>query len=404
MNPALPGGASGADAGPDEDRWSASARAAYTFVPYGRLQQGTRTAPNPNGLEIDVHLGTLQLQAAAPTGTALDLQLPFGSLSTRTIDERRTDPGLGDLELRVRQSAGRWLERPRLAIAIGAVLPTGAYVARSGAANLAPEASYLTLGRGVAWWVAEVDARIDVHRRASMFGQVSARGPLARTSDGFAWGTEARATTGARAVAITGRLAFVVASDLQWRDGASEPDPFSGGRLAAANAGGWQWSVSPAAVVELGEGVSASVGARIPLFQDVVGNQLVPQTGGFAAISYAHRLAPRRSAARYRPPPGGLTVVDYWATWCAPCVEISRQLEGAAPRWPDVRIVRIDASRWPADDAPALPRGARGLPAIEVFDETGARRALLVGPDALRVVEHVDALRAKRPLTTREAP
>jgi thiol-disulfide isomerase/thioredoxin len=392
------------DAGPDDDRWSASARAAYTYVPYGRLQQGTRMAPNPSELEIDVHLGTLQLQAAAPTGTALDLQLPFGSLSTRTIDERRTDAGLGDLELRVRQSAGRWVRQPQLALALGAVLPTGPYVARSGAANLTPEASYLTLGRGTAWWIAELDARLPVHERASVFGQISARGPLARTSDGFAWGTEARGVAGARAAAIPGRLAFVVASDLQWRGGASEPDPFSGGRLATVNAGSLQWSVSPAAVVELGGGMSASIGARIPLWSDVRGNQLVPQTGGFAAVSYAHRLAPRRSAARYAAPPGGITVVDYWATWCAPCVEISRRLDEAARRWPDVRIVSVDASRWPADDAPPLPRGAGGLPVIELLDETGARLALLVGPDALRVVERVDALRAGRTLTTREAP
>jgi thiol-disulfide isomerase/thioredoxin len=152
--------------------------------------------------------------------------------------------------------------------------------------------------------------------------------------------------------------------------------------------------------------VAASVGARIPLFDDVVGNQLVPQTGAFAAVSYAHPLEPHRRAASFQPAPGQITVVDYWATWCAPCVEISRELERAAPRWPDVRIVRIDASAWPADDAPPLPRGARGLPAIELFDETGARLALLLGPDALRVVERVDALRARagRPLATPEAP
>jgi thiol-disulfide isomerase/thioredoxin len=392
------------DAGPDDDRWSASARAAYTYVPYGRLQQGTRMAPNPSGLAIDVHLGTLQLQAAAPTGTALDLQLPFGSLSTRTIAERRTDGSLGDLELRVRQSAGRWIREPRLALAIGAVLPTGAYVARSGAANLTPEASYLTFGRGASWWIAELDAQLAVHGRASVFGQISARGPLAHTSDGFAWGTEVRGAAGGRAVAIPGRLSFVMTSDLQWRGRASEPDPFSEGRLQTANAGSLQWSVSPAAVVELGSGMSASAGARLPLWNDVNGNQLVPQLGGFAAVSYAHRLAPRRSAARYTAPPGGITVVDYWATWCAPCVEISRRLDEAAKRWPDVRIVRVDATRWPDDDAPPLPRGARGLPVVELLDETGARLALLVGPDALQVIERVDALRAGRTLTPREAP
>jgi thiol-disulfide isomerase/thioredoxin len=255
----------------------------------------------------------------------------------------------------------------------------------------------------VAWWIAEADARVEPHRRASLFGQVSARGPLWRASDGFAWGTEVRATVGARVAAITERLALVVTSDLQWRNGTSEPDPFSGGRLASANAGGWQGTMSPAAVVELGAGVSASAGARLPLWSDVVGNQLVPQAGGFVAVSYTPRLAPRRSATPYRPPPGQITVVDYWATWCVPCVEISRQLEVAAPRWLDVRIVRIDASSWPSADAPALPPGADGLPTIEVFDETGARLALLVGPDALHAVERIDALRARRPLTTREA-
>lgn len=415
MSPALPGGASAGEADPDEGQWSAGARAGYTYVPYGRLQQGTRMAPNPSGLGVDVHLGTLQLQAAAPTGTAIDLQLPFGALATRTIAERRTDAGIGDLELRIRQSAGRWLPGPRLALAAGVVLPTGPYAARSGAANVAPEASYLTLGRGTAWWIAEADAYGAVHRRAAVFGQLSARGPLAHTSDGFAWGPEVRATVGGRVAAIAGRLAFVVASDFQWRGGATEPDPFAGGRIETASAGGLLWSVSPAAVVELGGGVSATVGARIPLHQDVTGNQLVPGVGGFAAVAYAPRLAsrpasrgePRKSPAPYVPARGRITVVDYWAPWCMPCEEISRLLEAAAPRWPDVRIVRIDATDWPGDGAPSLPRGVEGLPAIEIFDENGARQALLVGPDALRVVEHVDALRAgrsPRPATSPEAP
>ncbi len=399
MNPALPGGASGVEAQVDDEAWSAGGRVGYTFVPYRKLQQGTKEAPNPSALGVDVHLGTAQLQVAAPTATTLDLQLPFGSLITSTFAEERTDNGVGDLEIRVRQSLRRVLRRPAVSISAGLVVPTGAYVARSGAANLAPEASYLTLGRGVAWWIAEADARLSVAGSTSVFAQLGGRGPISRTEDGFAWGTELRATAGVQVSSITSWLSLLLSSDVQWRGGASEPDPFSMGRLTSSNAGGTQWSLSPALVIALSRDLSVIAGARIPLVIDVVGNQLVPQTGGFLAVSYTQRISPRRS----RPGPeisrnsGLITVVDYWATWCAPCVEISRSLDAAASRWPDVRIVKVDATEWPSETAPQLPAGATGLPAIEIFDQAGNRIVLLVGTAALRVVETVDKLRASKP-------
>ncbi len=395
MNPSLPGGATGTEARVDLDAWSTVGRVGYTFVPYGRLQQGTASAPNPNGLGIDVHLGTAQVNVTAPTGTSLDLQLPFGSLLTHSIAGDRTDRGVGDLELRVRQSSGRWLQRPTLSVSIGVVLPTGPYVPRSGAANLAPEASYLTLGRGAAWWIAEAESRMPLGTRPSLFAQLSGRGPMSRTSDDFAWGTELRVTGGVQVSSITSWLSLVVSSDLQWRGHASEPDPFSMKRLTSANAGGIQWSLSPAVVFAVSREVSVVAGARIPLRSDVVGNQLVPQAGGFITLSYSRRFSQRSSAATaVRPVLGQLTVVDYWATWCAPCLQISRALDAASAGWPDVRIIKIDATDWPSETAPALPSGAAALPAIEVFDRSGARAALLVGDDALHVVETVEKLRA----------
>jgi len=365
----------------------------YTFVPYGRLQQGSETAPNPSGLGVDVHLGVLELQAIAPTGTSVDLQLPFGSLVESSLAMRREDSGIGDLELRVRQSAAPLVRVRGLALggALGVVVPTGGYVARSDAANLPPEASYLTLGRGTTWGIAEVDARVAITPRVSAFAQLSGRTPFARTRDDFAWGSELRATAGARVARVTSWLALLAASDLVWRDGATEPDPFSGGRLDAANAGGWQWSVSPTAVAATPWRFTVAAGVRVPIASDVTGNQLVPQLGGFVALAYTHRVAPRRTVA---PAPGRITVVDYWATWCAPCVEIGRALDAAAARWPDVTIVKVDATRWPADDAPRLPAEARGLPVIEVFDRRGVRKVILQGDAALRVVDEVEALRS----------
>jgi thioredoxin 1 len=396
VNPALPGGAIGLSE-PEAGAWAVGARLAYTFIPYGELQQGTEPAPNPSELAVDVHLGTLEAEAAAPTGTSLDLQLPFGSLRTSSVDGDRDDGGVGDLEVRVRQSSTPLFRVPRLAagLALGLVVPTGPYVARSGAANLPTEATYLTLGRGVPWWLVETDATYAVAKRASVVAQVGARGPLSRTSDGFAWGSEVRVAIGARATA-TRRVSALLLADVQWRDGATEPDPFGDGRLDAASAGGWQWSLSPGATVALPGSFAITAGLRIPLHEDVIGNQLVPQIGGFVSLAYARPVARSTPPAAFQPTAGQITVVDYWASWCAPCKKITRALEEAAPRWPDVRIVRIDATDWPDESAPALPEGARELPVVEIFDRDGARRAILVGEASTRVVQEVDALRRSR--------
>ena len=357
-------------------------------MPYGRLQQGREAAPNPSGLGVDVHLGVLEAGVAAPMGTSVDLQLPFGSLVQRSVEMEREDHGIGDLELRVRQSAAPLLHSRWLAVggALGLVAPTGPYVARSDAANLPPEASYLTLGRGTTWWIAETDARAVITPHISTFAQLSARGPLARTDDGFAWGNEVRFTVGSRLTVITPWLASLPSLDLQWRGGATEPDPFTGARLDTANAGGVQLSASLAAVISLPWQLSFVAGMRVPLASDVTGNQLVPQIGQFVALAYNRRSAPR---ALFRPSRGRITVVDYWAIWCAPCAVMSRELEDAARRWPDVTIVKIDVdeARRP------LPDGARGLPVVEIYDRTGARTVMIVDGEPAHVIEAVETLR-----------
>jgi len=379
----------------------------YAGIPYSDMQQGTTAAANPDKLKVNVHLSTLQLSVQAPTDTQFNLQLPAGRLSTSTLQTERTDSNIGDAELRIRQRLP-WFSKPHLEAGVGLVLPTGPYVARSGAANLPPEASFLTLGRGVSWGILQMQGNVPITEEISSYVQLSARRPFGKTEDDFAWGNEARAVVGAQ-MRLPYKLTALGIAELQWRGRASEPDPFAGTRVESANAGGTWWTLTPALSYAAMSGVSVLAGLRIPVYADVHGNQLVPGVGGFVAVSLSWAKKTKASdrkrlvenatpAVPYVPETptlGRITVVDYWASWCAPCKTIGKALDDAEPGWADVDIKKVDASGWP-DSGVKLPEGAEGLPVLEVFDAKGKRTHLLVGEEALKIVEIVNTIRAER--------
>jgi thiol-disulfide isomerase/thioredoxin len=400
VNPALPAGTLGDVSASAADTWQVTGRLSYAGITYSKLQQGTRQAPNPDNLRVHVHLATTELRVTAPTSTVFSVQLPLGRLSTSTDQDSTTDTDLGDAEIRLRHSLP-WLKKPRIEVGGGLVLPTGPYVAKSGAVNLPPEASFLTLGRGVTWGVVEAQVTLPLSKSLSTYAQFSARSPFSRTEDDFEWGDEARAVIGGQRQLPYGLAALAIA-ELQWRGRASEPDPFNGQRIESANAGGTWWTLTPALSYRASEVFSILGGLRVPLRSNVHGNQLVPGVGGFVALSSSwskksDKPSPKKidvATIAFVPPKpvlGSITIVDYWATWCAPCKEIDAALKKAEPGWSGVEIIRVDATGWP-DNGVVLPGETKGLPVLEIFDAKGVRSHLLTGKDALKVVEIVDTL------------
>jgi len=79
----------------------------------------------------------------------------------------------------------------------------------------------------------------------------------------------------------------------------------------------------------------------------------------------------------------GLTLVDFWAEWCAPCIALSPVMDELADNYTDkLRVAKVNI-----DSNPKIPAkfGIRGIPTVILFRD-GQQVDMFVGnsPQAIR--------------------
>lgn len=426
-NPSLPVGdnAIGASAGTGDAGNQLQVRAAVSVIQTAadKLYKGSKQVDNYLNLDIALWMVASVLAVDTPWGQTLQGALPWASLThEQNFQPRATDTGIGDAEFRIRQDGSYLLGQksgPRWGLSIGATAPTGTYIGAKktnylfyGNSDTSASREY-SIGRGVWWLLAELDARQPVGTRTTLFGQVGLRAPVTYAVDNFGWGNEVRSNLGANVRLVGNWLSATVIGELQARENSTfVPDVGAGKgvRQRFANGGGF-WTFATPSVTASWQpdwgSLGISVSARVPVYQNVIGEQLIQNPAYFLTITgqYGVSLGGEAKPAPVALPraitgkvgelspvpeiaaavqPGHVTIVDYWATWCPPCVELAPDLEAFAASRPDVRLHKVNATAWEVEDWQHYLPEVEGLPVLDVFGPDQKLIKRLTGEDAKR--------------------
>lgn len=83
----------------------------------------------------------------------------------------------------------------------------------------------------------------------------------------------------------------------------------------------------------------------------------------------------------------GLTLVDFWAEWCAPCLALAPTMEEIADSYSEkLRVAKVNI-----DSNPSIPAkfGIRGIPTVILFKD-GEQVDMFVGASPQKIREMVE--------------